>query len=355
MNLPKVIHSGSVKDIRMEEGTPEYCYFEYSDRYSVFDWGEMPNSIDKKGNALAFMGGLFFNILNDDIDNHFKSLVDDKGDNVDLLTPTNIMKVKRVEILRPSRESQGWDYSIYKNNPVNALVPLEVIFRFSAPTGSSLYNRIGDVSYCKEIGIENLNIDENTRFDRPIVEFSTKLEEVDRYLTYTEAKEIAGMTDSEFTKLYNQTVELSMKLKNIFNEIGIDLLDGKFEFGFTEGRNERNFMLVDSVGPDELRLTYNGMQLSKELLRQFYRKTPWYEAQKRAKTVATKRGITDWKGICSNELRSTPSQIPNDMLGHYSNMYLGLANLLSTKFFKKEVFKSSVTLDESLRYLKERL
>ena len=58
---------------------------------------------------------------------------------------------------------------------------------------------------------------------------------------------------------------------------------------------------MDSIGPDELRLTYNGVQLSKECLRQPYRGTSWHEATQQAKSLAKERGQTDWKSICTAE------------------------------------------------------
>lgn len=58
MSLP-LLHSGSVKDIRGVKGRSPYI-FEFSDRYSVFDWGAMPDTLDEKGKGLAAMARLFF-------------------------------------------------------------------------------------------------------------------------------------------------------------------------------------------------------------------------------------------------------------------------------------------------------
>ena len=62
--MPNIIYRGSVKDIRGVEGQSPYV-FEFSDRYSVFDWGEMPDELDGKGEALAVMAWLFFDLLGD--------------------------------------------------------------------------------------------------------------------------------------------------------------------------------------------------------------------------------------------------------------------------------------------------
>ena len=60
--LPPLLYTGSVKNVRGEV-SESFCYFEYSDRYSIFDWGEMPDHIDQKGIALNRMGAAFFEYL----------------------------------------------------------------------------------------------------------------------------------------------------------------------------------------------------------------------------------------------------------------------------------------------------
>ena len=58
---------GSVKDLKViEKPTPDKMgvgRFHFSDRYSVFDWGEMPDHIDGKGAALCLMGAYSFEWL----------------------------------------------------------------------------------------------------------------------------------------------------------------------------------------------------------------------------------------------------------------------------------------------------
>ena len=40
-SLPPMMYKGSVKNVRGEKNA-DVIFFEYSDRYSIFDWGEMP-------------------------------------------------------------------------------------------------------------------------------------------------------------------------------------------------------------------------------------------------------------------------------------------------------------------------
>jgi phosphoribosylaminoimidazole-succinocarboxamide synthase len=55
--------------------------------------------------------------------------------------------------------------------------------------------------------------------------------------------------------------------------------------------------LVDAIGPDELRILKDGVQLSKEFLRTFYRGTDWYGQVNQAKKQAKEQGVADWKRL----------------------------------------------------------
>ena len=58
---------GSVKDLKIISPVVTdkmgIGRFHYSDRYSVFDWGEMPDLITGKGKALCMIGAYFFEKL----------------------------------------------------------------------------------------------------------------------------------------------------------------------------------------------------------------------------------------------------------------------------------------------------
>ena len=68
---------GSVKDLNVVESAyenkPGYGIFTFSDRYSVFDWGEMPDLIPEKGAALCMMAAKNFELMKEDgIKNHLR-------------------------------------------------------------------------------------------------------------------------------------------------------------------------------------------------------------------------------------------------------------------------------------------
>ena len=357
MSLPPIVYRGSVKDIRGVENSP-YFIFEYSDRYSIFDWGEMPDRLEDKGKALTFMAEALFSLL--ERPHHGQGAVDQNLSSVELLSPDRYYKVKRVNVLRPSSKSEAgrlhWDYSAYKSNPKNALVPLEMIFRFGVPAGSSILKRAKNEDYMSDLGVTR-QFKEGDMFDSPIIECSTKLESSDRYIDYNAAKEMANLSEEEFARLKTATVNSAIKLKEIFDSIGVVLWDGKFEFAFSDvapidGGSGREFMLVDSIGPDELRLTCQGVQLSKENLRGFYRGSDWHKAVERAKKMAGERGEADWKSICLNELKEAPAPLTPEMAANASMIYKSLANEIAKKYFFGEVFPGVCSVKELIERIK---
>ena len=94
-----------------------------------------------------------------------------------------------------------------------------------------------------------------------------------------------------------------------------------------------------------MRLTYNGVQLSKECLRQPYRGTSWHEATQQAKSLAKERGQTDWKSICTAELQSAPASLSEEYLAEISGMYQALTNAVSESLYGQRVFADAPSLD----------
>lgn len=330
-----LLYKGSVKNLF--EGN-DHLLFEYSDRYSLFDWGEMPDHLDQKGEALAMMGALFFTELtNHKIPHHFLGLCDKNGQALEW-APTRYLKVKKVPVTRPIGENGKYNYQFYKTKPQEGLVPLEVIFRFGVGKGSSLSKRVhNDPSLLAQWHLDRL--DEGKLRDIPLIDFSTKLEPQDRYLTHQEAKNIAGLSEREFLKLYHDTIKVALILRNLTGQLGLELWDGKLEWAFMPGDN-RSFMLVDSIGLDELRLEKKGHSLSKEFLREHYRKTSWFtslnEAKKRAEELKK-----NFKTLCAENPPKLPHQEKSDAI----SLYLGFTNDLAQVVLGKKLFDQKHTLN----------
>ena len=320
---PGLIHQGSVKDIyRISESE---LMFRFSDRYSIFDWGAMPDAIPGKGQALATMGKKFFKYLEQEsFQTHY---VRDGEDSRDLV-------VKSVRV--PRGEEQ-----IYQDRPSNILIPLEVIFRFGVAKGSSLLKRYqSDVEWIRA-GFERA-YQEGEFFSEVKIDFTTKLEAQDRALSHLEAKKLSGMNDEEWKSLLEKTGRIAFELKKVISAFGAKLWDGKFEFAFD---SNRKIMLVDSIGLDEMRLTFEGVPLSKEILRQHYLKSSWYKSLMRAKELHPK----DFKNFCQKELHSNPDALPAVVVNATAALYQTIAELV---FCNAEDLKPlQEKLKQSISYL----
>lgn len=163
------------------------------------------------------------------------------------------------------------------------------------------------------------------KLEKPIIDFSTKLEVNDRYLSYNEAKEISEVEKEEFEKLIDLTLFIDSEITKEGEKIGLTNEDRKVEFAFDP---ERNFMLVDAVGTlDECRFTFKELPVSKEIARIYYRKTHWYKEIKEAK----RRDRFHWKDFVSS-----PPSLPKELKDLISLVYKAYANELT----KKEWFET---------------
>lgn len=374
----KKIKTGSVKDIfQVGESNRggEKLYFSFSDRYSIFDWGVMPDSIEEKGKSLLAQSYFFFQFLGDKnnwenwgpkgnlnsaatnlwhefkamgVPHHMKGLANQNGNQTTDWNEAEYLVVNQVDVHKPEFKDGDYDYSFYQTSPTNTLVPLEIVFRFGVPEGSSLLKRANDREYLKQIGLTN-SPRPGEVFDHPIIEFSTKLESTDRYLSYQEAKSIAGLNDREFDRLKAFCQLVSLRLKDLFNSMEIELWDGKLELAFSfKASSEigRRFYLVDSLGPDEMRLICSKRHLSKEAIRQIYKGSDWAVNVEKAKKLANERNERDWKSICLNELKSHPSSMGPEYQEFFSDLYKVLANSLYSYAELPVPFASNLNLKD---------
>jgi phosphoribosylaminoimidazole-succinocarboxamide synthase len=307
--------------------------FHFSDRYSVFDWGEMPDLIEGKGAALCMMGAYCFERLEEnDIKTHYRGLVDAQGKVAcfdDLKQPSNVMEINLVNVYRPKTYVQNgkakYDYGVYTPELTNFLIPLEIIYRNGLPEGSSVFKRLEQGL----VSIEELGLDHypkaGEKLEKPIFDVSTKLEEGDRYVGWTEAQRIAGLTDREVHEVKVLLLKVDEMITRIASKAGLVNEDGKIELGFDPSRR---LMVVDVAGTlDECRFTYDGLHVSKEIARQYYRKTNWYRNVEEAKKKAQKEGLQNWKKLVKTE----PPKLDPTLKSIISQMYLATANEITEK------------------------
>lgn len=349
---------GSVKDLEVVKKPTEdemgIGRFHFSDRYSVFDWGEMPDHIPSKGAALCLMGAYCFEKLEEKgIKTHYRGLVTQEGKTLtfeELEQPTNVMEFNLVHVVKPrvyrENEKLRYDYSMFTPKLKNYLIPLEIIYRNGLPKGSSIFKRLTQ----GKVTLEDLGLDHypkpGEKLSKPIFDVSTKLEETDRYITWIEAKKIAGLTDREVEKMKEVLLKVNNFISNMASEAGLENEDGKIELAFD---HTRKLMIVDVVGTlDECRFTYNGLHVSKEIAREFYRKTEWYRDVEEAKKKAEAQGIKDWRTIC----RSKPPQLDLRLKKIIGEMYMAAANELT----KRKLFEApnlEKVIENYRKYLEE--
>ena len=190
--------------------------------------------VDYKDDATAFNGlkkGTIAGkgVVNNKVSNHFFRLLESKG------IPTHYVEqlsdretaVKRVEIL-----------------------PVEVIVR----------NRAAG-SFSKRMGVP-----EGTALACPILEYSYKNDELgDPFINsyYIRALNIA--TDEEMEQVKEYSFRINDILKSYLDELGIELIDFKLEFGRCEGK----VILADEISPDTCRYwdKATGKKLDKDRFR----------------------------------------------------------------------------------------
>jgi len=343
---------GSVKSLRVKESATDSSLgrgsFVFSDDYSVFDWGKMPDEIDRKGASLCSMGAFSFEILEDEgVPTHYRGVVSD-GEAVSLneaKKPPDEMAVEltRVPDLPFDGTTGDYDYDAFHDDGgSNYLVPLEVVFRNAVPPGSSLRSRYEP----SEVGVEADDWgDETVELDEPIVEFSTKFEEKDRYLDDEEARRVSGLNEDEFKKLRETARRVNEIVTEHADSVDLSHQDGKIECLYHDGE----IKVADVVGTfDENRFLRDGVQISKEFLRQFYKTydPDWVEGVSDAKKKADERGVADWRGLCGVK----PKPLPEDVKLMASDLYRAGANV----YTERELFDAP-ELDEVVERIETKL
>jgi len=256
----KLIRQGKVKDVY--EVDSHSLEFVFSDKISVFD-KIIPSLIPHKGETLCRSSAFWFQVARSSgIKSHFRELI-----------PPNRMRVQKVQILEHSKISK---------KTVNYLIPLEVICRHYV--AGSLWDRIqsGELRPVKLGFKATKEVKYGDKLPEPYLEFTTKLEKVDRLLTKKEAMKISGLTNDEYKSIADAVLKIDEKIAEEVEKRDLIHVDGKKEYAFDE---ERELMIVDTFGTaDEDRWwdweSYSKgqfVELSKENVRQYYRQLGYYD------------------------------------------------------------------------------
>ena len=128
------------------------------------------------------------------------------------------------------------------------IIPIEVVIRNIA-TGSI---------------VRQTTIEEGTKFKWPVAEFYLKDDEKDDPLLTTERIIMMGYNMEDIGDMELLGKEINLILQNIFEEIGLTLVDLKLEFGYDINNK---LLLADELSPDSMRLWKDGESFDKDLFR----------------------------------------------------------------------------------------
>jgi phosphoribosylaminoimidazole-succinocarboxamide synthase len=312
----------SVKEFHIEreptDSSPGKGSFVFTDSYSVFDWGRMPDTIPRKGASLCTMGAFNFERLESEgIATHYRGVGEEAQALGAVENPPTRMAIDLVQVPDLPHDGREYDYDAYHSGAgENYLIPLEIVFRNQVPAGSSLRRRSEPTAH--GLAYEEWP-DGAVELDEPIVEFSTKYEESDRYLDRAEADEIAGNAD--IADLETVAREVNRVVSEQARSNGFVHEDGKIECCYVDGE----IRVADVVGTfDENRFSYEGQELSKEVLRGYHKRTQpeWVEAVTSAKEEAKSRDIADWRTLCEHD----PEPLSTEVIDLVSEMYASGTN-----------------------------
>ena len=280
--------------------------FFFTDQISVFD-KVIPTQVPHKGETLCRTSAHWFQVVEDlGIRTHFLRL--EGGDR---------MRVRRVEVIS--------DYDRITSKTTNFLIPLEVIARYYV--AGSFHDRInGGRIRPEDAGFSRGHMPAyGEPLPRPFVEVTTKLEKIDRELTTQEALAISKLGRGEYDGMVDAVLKIDSRLNGEVKRRGLIHVDGKKEFAMN---GERRLMLVDTFGTaDEDRFwdvqeyeKGKQVELSKEFVRQYYRKIGYHQA------------LMDARAARKPEPDIPP--LPDDVTKQVSDLYVSLFERLTGEKFR---------------------
>lgn len=302
-----LIQVGKVKEVYEVPGS-DMLEFKFTDNISVFD-KIIPSKIPRKGETLCRTSAYWFSRSSElGVRTHF----------VELTSP-NSMLVKRVRIER--------DMNRITPNSRSILIPLEVIARYYV-AGSLLDRLKAGTVRPESVGFpKNYTPKYGDELPEPLIEATTKLEDVDRPLSDKDAMDLAKMSKDEWEDMKEAVLRIDRFMNRSVLERGLVHVDGKKEFGFD---SERGLMLIDTFGTaDEDRFWDRAafergelVELSKELVRQHFRSSGYYDSLKAAREM----------GLPKKEEPPIPA-LPPEMIGQVSKLYIDLFERLTGERF----------------------
>jgi len=225
--------------------------FEYTDNYTVFHYGRMPDLIPGKGEAICRMAVANFLMLEAaGVPTHFRRFI----------APSWIeFGLARIPELGTGTPASG---------ARNYLVPVQVIVRNELPQGSSVHHRLAAGTLTPSgLGLRGVPA-AGEKLDPPLIEYATMLEDINRFVSAAEAQRVAGLSDELFQEMREITVKVNEVITRHASEVGLRHCDGKVEYLVSA---DARMVLADSPGtPDESRLMFGDVHCGKQVIRNWY-------------------------------------------------------------------------------------
>jgi phosphoribosylaminoimidazole-succinocarboxamide synthase len=278
--------------------------FRFTDNISVFD-KIIPSQIPFKGETLSREGMYWFRRAEKmGIKTHF----------IEYLPPAGMI-CKKVDIIQPRQITAS---------SRNYLIPLEWICRWFV--AGSLYDRVKEGKIkATDLGFAPGHIIQSGEaLSEPFIEVSTKLEKTDRLLKKEEALQISGLSPQEYDDAREVVLKIDEDIGRSVASRGLIHVDGKKELAFDE---ERRIMVIDVYGTaDEDRFWDKAryeqgefVDLSKEYVRQFYRRTGYKDQLYSARDAG--------------KVEPSIPALPPDVVQETSRIYIKLFEMITGEKF----------------------
>jgi phosphoribosylaminoimidazole-succinocarboxamide synthase len=287
---------------------------------------------------------------------HYRGLVTADGrqirlEDIDTLggVMPNTMEIDLTNVIKPDQRiaydgSLAYSYSKYHDlfeKGTTYQIPTENMHRFYLPRSSSIFTRLNK----KEIQLEDFSWVKSPvpgqRLDPPIVDFSSKYEDGDRYVSRQEAYTMTGLSQRLFTSFTENILKIGKLFSDRAEKVGMLYLDGKLEAYCYE----KGYVWSDVCGTqDEGKFEFMGVSTDKEVFREPYRilQPEWVEDVEGAKYEARARGVSNWKSLC----RFEPRNLSEELLQIGSQMYTATTNI----YIGKKVFDVPSLVDVVKQY-----
>lgn len=196
---------------------------------------------------------------------------------------------------------------------------VEILIRTRASEKFCLRSGTDNIDRSKLILPPRQSLEVGLRFPVPYVEFSTKWEAKDRYISDAEAAELTGLNAGAISGLTTGfAVRVGRVVEQLCQKAGFLLIDFKIEVAIDPITGE--FMLIDGISQDEQGLMLDGVWYGKNPLRNWFKDNhpDWFQALEKAKESHS-NDPSKWPGY-----PNLPDQVKRD----HEERHVDMANRL---------------------------